>query len=49
MTPPSVPVDSDFQRLVDEQTLALASEVESTARPPRAVACSTAAKAFWRH
>ena len=31
MTPTSVPVDTDFQRLVVEQALALAREVESTA------------------
>ena len=31
MTPTSVPVDSEFQRLVVEQALALAREVESAA------------------
>lgn len=31
MTPSSIPIDTDFQRLVVEQALALAREVESTA------------------
>lgn len=31
MTPTTVPVDTDFQRLVVEQALALAREIESTA------------------
>ena len=34
MTTASVPVDTDFQRLVVEQALALAREVESTAAAP---------------